>query len=451
MSHTCYPLPMLTIMKKLTFKIGGIHPPQSKETPSDIIIRPELPREVEILLKQHAGSEAVPIVAKGDHVERGQKIAEASGFISAPVHASISGTVKSIGPVLALDGRYAHAVDIVATDDDHLADMRAVGVDDVRDIEAMAPEQIIGQIANCGVVGLGGATFPTAVKLKSAGDKAKLLVIDGCECEPKLTCDDATMRLHAGEVVHGIRLMLKALRINRAIIGIEDNKPLAIKAMSEACASGPGIEVAVLKARYPQGGEKMLVYALTGNEIPSGCLPISVGCVVNNVATARAVYRAVALGEPMIERVVTIEGLGNFLLPIGVSLAEVIKAYDKDGRYDFAGREGEIDLINGGPMMGRSIANISGPLTKGVSGIVAVKPAFAEAEPCIRCGSCQHACPMGLQPFLLESYARHGMLDDARRAGVLDCMECGSCSYSCPSARPILDYIRLCKFKIRLK
>lgn len=442
---------MLMTMKKFTFKIGGIHPPQSKETPSDVIIRPELPREVTILLKQHAGAEAKPIVAKGDHVSRGQKIAEASGFISAPVHASISGIVKSVGPALTLEGRYAQAVVISASDDDHAADMQAIGVGEARDVEHITPEDIIGQIANCGVVGLGGATFPTTVKLSSASDKAKLLVIDGCECEPKLSCDDAVMRLHADEVVQGVKLMLKALRIDRAIIGVEDNKPQAIKALADACASEPSIEVAALKAKYPQGGEKMLVYALTGREIPSGCLPISVGCVVNNVATARAVYRAVALGEPLIERVVTIEGLGNFMLPIGISVGDVIKAYDKDGLYDFDGDDGEIDLVNGGPMMGRSISNINGPVTKGVSGIISVKAVLTNVEPCIRCGSCQRACPMGLQPFLLEAYGRHGMIDDAKQAGVLDCIECGSCGYSCPSVRPILDYIRLCKFKIRSK
>lgn len=442
---------MLTMMKKLTFKIGGIHPPQSKETPAGVIIRPELPREVTILLKQHAGAEAVPVVAKGDHVVRGQKIAEASGFISAPVHASISGTVKSVGPALTLEGRYAQAVVISASDDDYVADMKAIDAEEIRNTDNISPEDIIGQIANCGVVGLGGATFPAAVKLSSAGDKAKLLVIDGCECEPRLTCDDAVMRMHADEIVGGIKLMLKALRINRAVIGIEDNKPHAIKALSEACASEPGIEVVALKAKYPQGGEKMLVYAVTGREIPSGCLPISVGCVVNNVGTARAVYRAVALGEPLIERVVTIEGLGNFLLPIGISVGEVIKAYDKDGRYDFDAIDGEIDLINGGPMMGRSISNIYGPLTKGVSGIISVRHVHANVEPCIRCGSCQQACPMGLQPFLLESYGRHGLIAEAKQAGALDCIECGSCSYSCPSARPILDYIRLCKFKIRAK
>lgn len=442
---------MLKIMKKLTFKIGGIHPPQSKHTSSAEIIRPELPREVTILLKQHAGAEAVPIVAKGDHVARGQKIAEASGFVSAPVHASISGTVKSVGPALTLEGRYAQAIVISASDDDHAADMQSIGVGEARDIEHITPEDIVGQVANCGVVGLGGATFPTAVKLSSAGEKAKLLVIDACECEPKLTCDDAVMRLHADDVVQGIKLMLKALRIDHAVIGIEDNKPQAIEALSAACASEPGIEVATLKARYPQGGEKMLVYALTGKEIPSGGLPISVGCVVNNVGTARAVYRAVALGEPLIERIVTIEGLGNFLLPIGIRLTEVIKAYDKDGLYDLDAASGEIDVINGGPMMGRSIVNLNGPVTKGVSGIVSVKPFVDNVKPCIRCGSCQQACPMGLQPFLLEAYGHHGLIDEAKQAGALDCLECGSCSYSCPSARPILDYIRLCKLKIRSK
>lgn len=442
-------------MKKLTFKIGGIHPPQSKETPADTIIRPELPREVTILLKQHGGAEAVPIVAKGYHVDRGQKIAEASGFVSAPVHASISGTVKSIGPALTLEGRYAQAIAISASDEDHATDMETIGHAEPRDIENISPEDIIGQIANCGVVGLGGATFPTAVKLSSAVGKANLLVLDGCECEPRLTCDDALMRKYPTEIVQGIKLMLKALRIDRAIIGIEDNKPDAIKALQCACASEEGIEVAVLKARYPQGGEKMLVYALTGKEIPSGGLPISVGCVVNNVGTALAVYRAVALGEPLIERVVTIEGLGNFLLPIGVSVAEVINAYGLDNsKFSILNSqlpEGEVDIINGGPMMGRSISNLSGPITKGVSGIVAVKPFSATVEPCIRCGACQRACPMGLQPFLLESYGRHGLIAEAKEAGALDCIECGSCSYSCPSARPILDFIRLCKFKIRSK
>lgn len=435
-------------MKKFTFKIGGIHPPEAKETPSDAIIRPELPREVVILLKQHAGAEAVPVVTKGDHVSRGQMIAKAAGFISAPVHASISGTVKSVGPMQTLEGRYAQGVVISASDDDHDADMQSIGRVEIRNIDNIVPDAIVNAIAECGVVGLGGATFPASVKLSSGAGKTELLIINGCECEPRLSCDDALMRLHPDEIVKGIKLMLKALNCEHAIIGIEDNKPQAIAAMSAACTSEHGIDVAVLKAKYPQGGEKMLVYALTGKEIPSGGLPLSVGCVVNNVATAYAAYRAVAYGEPLIERVVTIEGLGNFLLPIGASVAEVVKAYDAEGRYE---TDGDVALVSGGPMMGRSIANLNGPVTKGVSGVIRVEPLRTEVEPCIRCGSCQQACPMGLQPFLLEAFGRHGLFEDAKQAGALDCIECGSCSYSCPSARPILDYIRMCKVKIRSK
>lgn len=452
-------------MKFPSFKIGGIHPPQEKTTPADKIIHVELPRRVSLLLKQHGGAEAAPIVAKSDHVDRWQKVAEATGFISAPVHTPISGIVKEIAPVTTLQGRQATAITVEASDADHLADEASrLEQRQPYDYSRLAPADIVGTVADAGIVGLGGATFPTAVKLSPPPNtKAELLIIDACECEPRLTCDDALMRAYPEQIVEGIEIMMRAAGVDNAIIGIENNKPEAYAALKHACDDFnmrkaaeirnkantesnhlARITITRLQARYPQGCEKQLIYALTGCEVPSGALPISVGAIVQNVGTAYAVYRAVAMREPLTERVVTIAGSGNYMAPIGMRVS------------DLPAGEGAIcaekaDVISGGPMMGLSCATLDAPVTKGLSGICVVEPLCYDPEPCIRCGKCAYACPMGLEPYLISTYGRLGYAPEAKEHGAMDCIECGSCSYTCPSHRPVLDFIRLAKADIRKK
>ncbi len=431
-------------MKTLTFKIGGIHPPQDKTAPADRIIAVELPMKVAIPLQMHIGAPARPVVAKGDHVMRGQLIAEAGGKISANVHASISGTVSAIGPVTLAQGRSSNAVTLTATQADHEADMASIKEGPKpADWRKLAPDQILAAISQGGVVGLGGATFPTAVKL-APPTPPEYLIINGCECEPRLTCDDALMRAHPKEILEGVEIMMAASKAPKAIIGIENNKMEAFSLISQACANHPGITVALLQAKYPQGCEKQLIYALLHREIPSGQLPISVGCIVQNVGTAYAAYQAVALGQPLIERVITIDKCGNYLVPIGMSLSEIpATGYQQAER---------ADVVAGGPMMGQSTVTMDAPVVKGLSGISVINPPLGfNPDPCIRCAACADACPMGLEPFMISTLGRLGRLDEALAHDVMDCIECGSCSYSCPSARPLVDYIRLAKAKIRAR
>ncbi len=429
-------------MKTLTFKIGGIHPPQDKTAPADRIITVELPRKVAMPMQMHIGAPAKPIVAKGDHVERGQMIAEAGGKISAPVHASISGTVSAVGPVTLAQGRSVNAVHITATDQDHANDMaRIQAKPNSKPWKEISRTDLLSAIANAGVVGLGGATFPTAVKL-NAPSTPEYLIINACECEPRLTCDDATMRAYPGQIVEGTLIMMAASGAPKAIIGIENNKMEAFEKLVNASKGHPEIEVQLLKARYPQGCEKQLIYALLKREIPSGQLPISVGCVVQNVGTAYAVYQAVALGQPLIERVITIDGCGNYLVPVGMTLSEL----PVEGYVTVA----EADVVAGGPMMGQSTVTMDAPVVKGLSGISVITPPLSfNPDPCIRCAACAEACPMGLEPFMISTLSRLGKIEEALANNLMDCIECGSCSYSCPSARPLVDFIRYGKGKAR--
>lgn len=452
-------------MRFPTFKIGGIHPPQEKTAPADRIISVELPRRVSLLLKQHGGAEAVAVVAKGDHVDRMQKVAEAKGFISSPVHTPISGTVKAIAPVMTLNGRPAMAIAIEADETDHQNDEAARSQQPQKyDYSHLAPADIVGTVADAGVVGLGGAGFPTAVKLSPPpSTKAEILIINACECEPCLTCDDALMRAYPKEIVEGIEIMMRAAGVDEAVIGIEDNKPQAYEALKQATdqfnmrkAAEPldkantesnnlaRITITRLQARYPQGSEKQLIYALTGCEVPSGALPISVGAIVQNVGTAYAVYKAVALREPLTERIVTISGIGNYLTPIGMLVSDMPVG-------DVLPTADQADVIAGGPMMGTSCATLEAPVTKALCGITVVKPLKFDPEPCLRCGKCVYACPMGLEPYLLSAYGRAGLTAEAKENAALDCIECGSCSYACPSHRPVLDFIRLAKAQIKNK
>lgn len=433
-------------MKLHTFKIGGVHPAENKIAAGKPIVNMPLPAEVVLPVSQHIGAPAKPVVKKGDHVNRGDLVAEAGGFVSAHVHTPISGTVVKIDTARTPQGMPVEAIYIKSDEADREADAIAMADKEPKrteaEVAALEPKEIIGLIKDAGIVGLGGATFPAHVKLSPPpGSKAEVVIINAAECEPCLSCDDMLMRENAREIVKGVQLLVRAAGVTRGIIAIENNKPEAIAAMTEACASVPGIEVMTMQVKYPQGGEKQLIEAVTGREVPSGALPIATGSIVQNVATAYAVYRAVYHNEPILDRVLTIhdgnEGK-NLRVPLGTILATLVenKDYEK--------------IILGGPMMGRTASTLNTPMIKGTSGIL-LDSRYAhrrEAEPCIRCGACVNACPMGLEPFLLSTLSRLKNYDDAEQEKIANCIECGSCSYICPASRPLVDYIRVGKAKV---
>ena len=434
-------------MKLHTFKIGGVHPAENKIAAGKPIVNMPLPAEVVLPVAQHIGAPAKPIVAKGDHVKRGDRVAEAGGFVSAHVHTPISGTVVKIDTARTPQGMPVEAIYIQSDEADREADAAAMADTKPKrsdaEIAALDSKAIIELIKDAGIVGLGGATFPAHVKLMPPpGSKAEVVIINAAECEPCLSCDDMLMRENAREIVKGVQLLVRAAGVNRAVIAIENNKPEAIVAMTEACASAPGIEVMTMQVKYPQGGEKQLIAAVTGREVPSGALPIATGCIVQNVATAYAVYRAVYHNEPILDRVLTLhdgnEGK-NLRVPLGTMLSTLVEP----------GMEYE-KIILGGPMMGRTASTLNTPMIKGTSGIL-LDPRYAhrrEPEPCIRCAACVNVCPMGLEPFLLSTLSRLKQYDEAEQEKIANCIECGSCSYICPSSRPILDFIRVGKGKV---
>lgn len=434
-------------MKLHTFKIGGIHPAENKIAAGKPIENMPLPEEVVLPVSQHIGAPATPIVKKGDKVRRGDKVADAGGFVSAPIHTPISGTVTKIDVCRTPQGMPVQAIYIKSDEADRAADAEAMANRDKAartdaEIAALDGKAIIDIIKNAGIVGLGGATFPTHVKLSPPpGSKAEVVIINAAECEPCLSCDDMLMRENPAQIVKGVELLMKAAGVNRGVIAIENNKPEAIAALTEAASGAAGIEVMPMKVKYPQGGEKQLIEAVIGKEVPSGALPIATGAIVQNVATAYAVYRAVVIGEPLMDRVLTLhdgETGRNLRVPFGTILATLTE-----------GREPE-KIIIGGPMMGRTASTLNTPMIKGTSGIL-MDSRYAHRRPvenCIRCGRCSDACPMGLEPFLLATASRLKEWEMAEENKVVNCIECGSCSYACPSSRPVADFVRLGKQKV---
>jgi electron transport complex protein RnfC len=429
-----------------TFPMGGIHPPEEKITAESPIQVLPLPREVTILLGQHLGKPAAALVKPGDKVKAGSLLAKADGFISANVHSSVSGTVKRLATAYDMAGFPRQAV-IIAVEGDEWEE----GVDRSEGTAKALPEEtpdINTRLLEMGVVGLGGATFPTNVKYSlPPGKTADTLIINAVECEPYLTADHRIMLEHADEIILGTELLRRNLGVNRVVMGIESNKPDAIAHMSERVQRlGVNIVVQGLKVKYPQGAEKQLIKAVTGREVPSGALPIEVGCVVNNVATAKAAYDAYVKGIPLVERVVTVTGRGvkqpgNYLVRVGTPLQDVI---DAAGGFT----EDAAKVILGGPMMGKAAQRLDIPVTKGTGGILVLPAEEAvrgKVESCIRCGRCVNVCPMGLEPYLLQQLSEMKRFEDAERRNILDCVECGSCSYTCPSNRPLVDFIRLGK------
>lgn len=428
-----------------TFPKGGIHPSENKLTAGKAIEKQPLPQIAYIPVAQHIGAPAKILVQKGDRVKVGTKIAEATGFVSANIHSSVSGVVDKIDKTIDASG-YPKDVIVIKVEDDIWED----SIDTTTDLksEIIADKATIQKaIIEAGIVGMGGATFPSHVKIAiPEGKNAEFLCINGVECEPYLTADHRLMLEKSEEVLIGIEILKRAVGVQKAFVGIENNKLDAITKLTELAKKYDGTEIVPLQMKYPQGGEKQLIKALTGREVPSGALPIEVGAVVNNVGTAFAIYEAVQKNKPLIERVVTVTGKSvsnpkNVLARIGTPISELID--NAGGLPENTGK-----VISGGPMMGKALASLDAPVTKGTSGVLIMsdeeshRPTFGN---CIRCAKCVSACPMGLEPYLLMTYSDKNMFDEAAENHITDCIECGSCSFTCPAGRPLLDFIRLGK------
>ncbi len=431
-----------------TFTKGGIHPPENKLSADKKIELLAIPKKVSIPISQHIGAPAKVLVKKGDIVKVGQLIAEQGGFVSANIHSSVSGKVFKIDNITDTSGYKRQAI-IINVDGDDWVESIDRSENLKKDFD-FTPDEIIKKIQEAGIVGLGGATFPSHIKLMPPkGMKAEVLIINGVECEPYLTSDHRLMLEKAEEMLVGIQILMKGLKVNKAIIGIENNKKDAIEHLNNLVKDYSGVEVVPLKVQYPQGGEKQLIKSVINREVPSGELPISVGAVVHNVGTAFAVYEALQKNKPLIERVVTITGKsvkkpGNFLIRFGTPISDLIEA--AGGLPEDTGK-----IIGGGPMMGKALNTIEVPVAKGTSGILIMPKEESKrrsVKPCIRCAKCVEVCPMGLEPFLLMTLAEKAMHERSEKEDVMDCIECGSCSYTCPSDRPLLDYIRLGKNQV---
>lgn len=435
------------MIKAVTFE-RGIHPDYQKELTSDKPIAvAQLPQRVVIPLSQHTGAPAKPEVNIGNEVKRGQLIGSPASFVSASVHASISGKVVAIGDFPQSSGKMVSSIVIES-------DGKDTGMPFKENIDYMdlGADEIKAIIKDAGIVGLGGAAFPTSVKLSPPKEKPiDTVILNGAECEPYLTADHRMMVEQPQGIVGGLKIIMRALSVSEGYIGIENNKTDAIKAMEEAVSGESNIKVCSLEVKYPQGAEKMLIKAIEGKEVPSRGLPMDVGVVVQNVGTAFAVYEAVRFGKPLTERVVTVTGEGikepkNMVVRIGTLISELIEQCG--GLVDNA-----VKVIVGGPMMGFAQWSLDVPVVKGTSGIlVLTEDEYVSSEeyfPCIRCGSCIDICPMGLNPSMLSILSEKGYYKETKEYNLFDCFECGSCAYVCPSQRPMVQFIRLAKSQVK--
>lgn len=436
-------------MKLKTFRIGGVHPEENKLTSNCPTQVAPLPKQAIFPLSQHIGAPAKPVVSKGDKVRVGTLLAEAGGFVSAPIHSSVSGTVLKIYTAVDATG-YRKPVIVVSVEGDEWEESidRSDKLETLDAHPELTPEEIVERVKQAGITGMGGAGFPTHVKLcPPPTAKAECVIINAVECEPYITSDNRLMLEHADEIIVGLQLLMKAAKVERGYIGIEENKPEAIALLTEKASHDARIEIVPLMTKYPQGGEKQLVDAVIGRQVPAPpAIPVNVGAIVQNVGTAFAVYQAVMKHKPLFERYTTVTGKqlaspGNFLVRMGTPMSQLI---------DLCGGmpEGENKLLAGGPMMGRSLMTTDVPVCKGTNSITILSGDDARrqpAQPCIRCAKCVEACPMGLEPYLLAKLSARHFYDRAEQEDIVSCISCGSCQFTCPSHRPLLDNISLGK------
>ena len=432
-----------------TFKLGGVHPAENKLSAGSPIREASLPKQAVFSMFQHIGAPAKPVVKKGDMVKVGTLLGEAGGFVSAPIYSSVSGKVSKVD--VALDAsdtrRMAVYVDVEGDEWEESID-RSTKLEKLSEHPELDSKLIIEKIKNAGIVGMGGATFPCHVKLcPPPGCKAECVIINAVECEPYLTADHSLMLEHAEEILEGVEIIMKAVGVDKGYVGIENNKPDAISLMTEKAQSHPSITIVPLKVKYPQGGEKQLIDAVIGRQVPAPpAIPIHVGAVVQNVGTAFAIYQAVMKNKPLIDRVITVTGKSvknpsNLLARLGTPFSQLID--ECGGLPEDTGK-----IIGGGPMMGKALISLEVPMTKGSSGLLIMnekEARRAEPDPCIRCAKCVSACPMGLEPYLLATVSSQHDWERAESNDVVSCIECGSCQFTCPSHRYLLDNIRLGK------
>lgn len=431
-------------MKRLFF--GGIHPKYNKEMSTIITtFRTIIPNQVVIPMQQHIGAPCTPLVQVGDRVLRGQKIGDGEG-LCVPVHASVSGIVTAIEPRPHTSGRMVTAVVI----ENDFKDEAVPAKTDDRPLDQLDIDEILHTIREAGIVGMGGAAFPGNVKALSAMGKVDTLIANACECEPYITADDSLLRTNPEHVLEGMLLLRHILHPERVVLAVEDNKKEAIEKIRGMLKDYPAIELAVLPTMYPQGAEKQLIQSLTGREVPPGQLPVSVNCAVFNVSTYAAIYRAVRLGVPLTQRIVTISGEAiaqpqNFIVRIGTSFHDLIKV--AGGLHDKTER-----VISGGPMMGIAQSDLSVPVIKATNSILCLLKdvnGAAENPVCLRCGKCISVCPMLLQPLYMYRFTNAGRVDELQRLNVLDCLECGSCAFTCPGKLPLVETFRKGKLMVR--
>ncbi|MDR0972027.1 MAG: electron transport complex subunit RsxC [Bacteroidales bacterium] len=432
-----------------TFRKGGVHPQENKLTNDCIIENFPLPNKAVVFVSQHLGSPSLPVVKKGDRVRTGQLLAKIDGFICANTHSPYTGTISKIDLAEDFTGYKKMAFYIDVEENDEWEE----GIDNSEDLVEqikLSSEEIIEKIKQMGIVGLGGAAFPTHVKyMIPEGKKAEYLIVNAVECEPYLTSDYRLMQEKIKECFIGIEILKKALKVDKALIGIEKNKPDAINSFTLMAKNYKGIEVVGLKTKYPQGAEKQLIYALTKREVPSGKLPIDVGCVVNNIGTVQAVYSAVQKNQPLISNVLTLTGKNvkqrkNLLVRVGTPINSIIEYCG--GLPEDTGK-----IISGGPMMGKAITELSAPTVKTTSSILIMskkESSRKEETPCLRCGKCIDACPMGLEPVHIAQLAENRLWEETEKNAAMDCIECGCCLFTCPAGRPLLDLLRISKNQV---